>query len=206
METLENFYVRVVSPPLVALVVGTGTAIFLASFYPPLAAVLIGFFLGLGFLLPLSSLLLGREPGKALITLRADLNIRLVDGIQGLPDILAYGRADDMLTQIAITGQEYGQAQKRMARISGFHSGLATLLTNLGLWLVVYLTIPQVTNGYIPGPDVGRVGLADTGILRSCHSPARLPRRCGKVCRLQQEGYLRLWMRNLRLKRMESRE
>ena len=145
VETLENFYVRVVSPPLVALVIGIGTSIFLASFYPPLAAVLIGFFLVLGFFLPLSSLLLGRKPGKALVTLRADLNTRLVDGIQGLADILAYGRADDHAAQIAGIGQEYGQAQKRMARISGFHSGLATLLTNLGLWLVVYLTIPQVT-------------------------------------------------------------
>lgn len=159
VETLENFYVRVVSPPLVALVIGTGTAIFLASFYPPLAAVLIGFFLTLGFLLPLSSLLLGRKPGKALISLRADLNTRLVDGIQGLADILAYGRAGDHAAQIAITAREYGGAQKRMARISGFHSGLATLLTNLGLWLVVYLTIPQVTDGHIAGPMLAALAL-----------------------------------------------
>ena len=159
VETLENFYVRVVSPPLVALVIGAGTAIFLASFYPLLAAVLVSFFLGLGLLLPLSSLLFGRKPGKALITLRADLNTRLVDGIQGLADILAYGSAENHAAQIALTGQEYGLAQKRMARISGFHSGLSTFLTNFGLWLVVYLTIPQVTDGHIAGPMLAALAL-----------------------------------------------
>ena len=159
VETLENFYVRVVSPPLVALIIGAGTAIFLAAFHPPLAAVLIGFFLILGFLLPLSSLILGRKPGRVLITLRSDLNTRLVDGIQGLADILAYSRADDHAAQIAAIGQEYGQVQKRMARISGFHSGLAAFLTNLGLWLVVYLTIPQVTAGNISGPMLAALAL-----------------------------------------------
>jgi ATP-binding cassette subfamily C protein CydCD len=159
IETLENFYVRVVSPPLVALLTGIGVAIFLASFYPLLATVLIGFFLGLGFFLPLSSLILGRKPGKALVSLRADLNTRLVDSIQGLADIRAYGRADDHAAQIARTGQEYGQAQKHMARISGFHSGLTTLLTNLGLWMVVYLIIPQVTDGHIAGPMLASLAL-----------------------------------------------
>ena len=159
IETLENFYVRVVSPPLVALVIGAGTAIFLASFYPLLAAVLLSFFLGLGLLLPLSSLLFGRKPGKALITLRADLNTRLVDGIQGLADILAYGSAENHAAQIALTGQEYGLAQKRMARISGFHSGLSTFLTNLGLWMVVYLTIPQVTDRHVAGPMLATLAL-----------------------------------------------
>jgi ATP-binding cassette subfamily C protein CydCD len=157
--TLENFYVRVVSPPLVALVIGTGLSIFLASFYPPLAAVSSGFFLILGVILPLSSLLLGREPGRAIIALRSELNTRLVDGIQGLADILAYGRAGDHAAQIAVTARAYGGAQKRMARISGFHSGLAALLTNFGLWLVVYLTIPQVNNGHIPGPMLASLAL-----------------------------------------------
>ena len=37
VETLENFYVRVVAPPLTALLVGLFTALFLAGFDPRLA-------------------------------------------------------------------------------------------------------------------------------------------------------------------------
>lgn len=46
-----------------------------------------------------------------------------------------------------------------MARISGIHSGLGTFLTNLGLWLVLLLTIPQVTNGNIRGVMLGTFAL-----------------------------------------------
>jgi len=159
VETLENFYVRIVAPPLVALLTAVGVSLFLASYYPPLAAVSIGCFLVLGLLLPLSALRLGREPGRALVTLRAQLNTRLLDGIQGLADLLAYGRADDQAAQITALGREYGQAQKRMALLSGFHSGVAALLTHLGLWLVVYLAIPQVNNGHIPGPMLAALAL-----------------------------------------------
>jgi ATP-binding cassette subfamily C protein CydC len=159
VETLENFYVRVVAPPLVALLTALGVSIFLASFYPPLAPVSIGFFLGLGLILPLISQLLSRRPGKALIVLRADLNTQLVDGIQGLADILAYNRATDRLHLISETGHAYGQAQRHMARISGLQSALTLVLTNLGMWTVLYLTIPLVSDGRLQGVMLGTLAL-----------------------------------------------
>jgi len=159
VETLENFYVRVVAPSLVALLTALGVSIFLASFYPVLAIVLIGFFLGIGLILPFISQLLSRRPGKALIKLRSELHIQLVDGIQGLPDILAYGRATDRLKLIAETGNTYGQVQRQMARISGLQSLLVILLTNLGMWTVLYLTIPLVSGGQLSGVMLGTLTL-----------------------------------------------
>ena len=159
VETLENFYVRVVAPSLVALLTALGVAIFLASFYPVLAIVLIGFFLGIGLILPLISQLLSRRPGKALVELRSELHTQLVDGIQGLPDILAYGRAADRLELIAKTGNAYSQVQRQMARISGMQSALGILLTNLGMWTVLYLTIPLVTDGSLSGVMLGTLAL-----------------------------------------------
>jgi len=134
--------VRVVAPPLVALLTALGVSIFLASFYPPLAIVLIGFFLGLGLILPLLSRLLSRKPGKALINLRSELHTQLVDGIQGLPDILAYNRAADKLALIAETSHAYGLAQRRMGAHQRIAIALTVLLTNLGMWTVLFLTIP----------------------------------------------------------------
>src|SRR5678816_1339754 len=43
--------------------------------------------------------------------------------------------------------------------INGIHSALGTLLTNLGLWLVLVLTIPQVTAGNIKGVMLGTFAL-----------------------------------------------
>jgi ATP-binding cassette subfamily C protein CydC len=159
VETLENFYVRVVSPPLAAVIVGIFTSIFLASFHPILAPVFLIFFLSLGLVLPALAQIVSRKPAEQTITLRADLHIRLVDGIQGMADLLAYGRADERLTQISSIGLDYGNAQRRMARVAGFHSSLSTLLTNLGLWTILFLCIPQVTNGNLAGPMLASLTL-----------------------------------------------
>jgi ATP-binding cassette subfamily C protein CydCD len=159
VETLENFYVRAISPSLTAILVGLSVSLFFASFYPMIAFVLVGFFLALGLVLPLLSQLVSRTPGQRLITHRADLQTQLVDGIQGLADLLAFSRGEDRASLIASTGKDYGTTQKRMARISGVHSALVTLLTNLGLWLVLFLVIPQVAAGNIQGVMLGTFAL-----------------------------------------------
>jgi ATP-binding cassette subfamily C protein CydC len=82
-----------------------------------------------------------------------------VDGIQGLADLLAFGRGADRLKQIAFTGDTYSSTQKQMARISGFHSALSTFITSFGLWLVLMIVIPQVTAGDINGVMLGTFAL-----------------------------------------------
>ncbi|MGE5377476.1 MAG: thiol reductant ABC exporter subunit CydD [Bacteroidota bacterium] len=159
VETLENFYVRVISPSLTAVFTGLGVAFFFSFFYPPIAFVLIAFFLLLGLILPLLSQIASRNPGRHLIHQRADMQTQLVDGIQGIADILAFGRGQDRASQVAKTSVSYGSTQKQMARISGSHSALMTLLTNLGLWVVLVLVIPQVTAGQINGVMIGTFAL-----------------------------------------------
>lgn len=159
VETLENFYVRVVSPPLTAAIVGIFTSIFLASFYPILAPVFLIFFLSLGIVLPAIAQITSRKSAEQTITLRGDLHTRLVDGIQGMADLLAYGHADERLAQIASNGLDYGNAQRRMAQVTGVHAGLSTLLTNLGMWTILFLCIPQVTNGNLAGPMLASLTL-----------------------------------------------
>jgi ATP-binding cassette subfamily C protein CydCD len=159
VETLENFYVRVISPSLTAVLIGLIVAIFFASFFPPIALVLIGFFLILGLLLPILTQLASRQPGRQGIMQRAEIQSQLVDGIQGIADLLAFGRGGDRLQKISILGKAYGGTQKQMARINGLHSAFGTLFTNLGVWLVLFLVIPQVTAGKIQGVMLGTFAL-----------------------------------------------
>jgi ATP-binding cassette subfamily C protein CydCD len=159
VETLENFYVRVISPSLTALLISLSVSLFFASFYQPIALVLIGLFLTLGLILPVLTQMMSRTPGQKLIAQRADIQSQLVDGIQGLADLLAFGRGADRLDQIALAGDTYGSTQKQMARISGFNSALATFITNFGLWLVLLIVIPEVTGGHISGILLGTFAL-----------------------------------------------
>jgi ATP-binding cassette subfamily C protein CydCD len=159
VDTLENFYVRVIAPPLTALLVVIGTSIFLAFHDPRLSALLFGFFLLLGLVLPIFSQAMGRQPGRSLILQRGELHVQLVDGIQGLADILAFGRGRNRVAQICATGEKYADAQKHMARISSSSSGLSTFLTNFALWLILLISIPRVAAGQLNGTLLASLAL-----------------------------------------------
>lgn len=159
VETLENFYVRVVSPPLVALLVSLGTSFVLALYQPWLGWVLLGFLVTLGVFAPLLAGLLGRTPGRELIALRAELHNQLVDGVQGMADLLAFGRQRDRIQKITDLGADYANLQRRMGWLTGFNDALGVWLPNLALWTVLVLAIPHVISGQIPGVMLASLGL-----------------------------------------------
>ncbi len=149
--TLENFYVRAVAPPLVAAVIAAGMTIFFGRYDLTLAWVYLAFTLALGIGVPLLSWTLSRCLGTELISRRAALQSRLVDGIQGLADLLAFGRGADYSESLAADGKAYGQTQRHLASLTGSSSALTTLLVNLGLLAVLALVIPLVAAGQVSG-------------------------------------------------------
>ncbi|MBI4730691.1 MAG: thiol reductant ABC exporter subunit CydD [Chloroflexi bacterium] len=151
VETLENFYVRAVAPPMVALVISIGTALFLTQYAAPLAWMYLGFAGLLGVLLPILTRLLSRKPGAALTDLRYALRVRAVDYVQGLADLLAFGRGADFRRRLQAEGLDYGRAQRRMAQVSGLSSAGGVLLSNLGMLAVLTLAIPLVSSGRLDG-------------------------------------------------------
>ena len=151
VEMLENFYVRVVAPPLVATVVAAGMMIFFSRVDLHLAWVYLAFTLVLGMAVPLLSWTLSRRSGIELVLRRAALQARLVDGIQGLADLLVFGRGSDYSESLVADGSSYGQTQRHLASLTGFSNALTTLLVNLGMLAVLALAIPLVATGRISG-------------------------------------------------------
>jgi ATP-binding cassette subfamily C protein CydC len=151
IETLENFYVRAIVPPLAAVLVTVLACWILGSFSPWLALVLLVFLLLTGVALPLTTRWLSRQPGALSIEARASLNATLVDGIQGMADMLAYGQAAAFQGEVkTLTGQLH-HSQERLALIRGMGNGLAALFTGLAGLTVLLLAIPLVTGGAIEG-------------------------------------------------------
>ncbi|MBE3119321.1 MAG: thiol reductant ABC exporter subunit CydC, partial [Candidatus Atribacteria bacterium] len=151
VETLENFYVRVVAPPLVATVIAAGMTIFFGRYDLYLAWIYLAFTLVLGVGVPLLSWTLSRRAGTELVSRRAALQARLVDGILGLADLLVFGRGTDYSESLVEDEKAYGQTQRHLASLTGFSSALTTLLVNLGMLAVLALTIPLVATGQVSG-------------------------------------------------------
>lgn len=160
VETLENFYVRVVSPPMVALVVAAGMIAFFVHFEARLAIAYLAFLIVLEVGLPVLFWTLSQRAGRELVLQRAGLQSRLVDGIQGLADLLVFGREHSYLESLTACGRDYNKTQRKLASLTGFSSALTVLLVNLGMLAVLVISIPLVTEGKIPGAMLATLTLA----------------------------------------------
>ena len=172
VETLDNLYVRVLAPPLVALIVVLAVAVFIGSFSPWLGVILAGFLLSIGVGLTALSLGLNHKPGQMLTDGRALLRADLVDAVQGLPDLAAFGQEKTWLAKVKAAGERLGKVQIRMARLSGIQSGLNSLLVGLGVWVLLVVSIPLVTTGAMNGIYLAVIVL---GAMASFEAVQNLP-------------------------------
>ncbi|MGQ9832665.1 MAG: thiol reductant ABC exporter subunit CydD [Candidatus Villigracilaceae bacterium] len=159
VEALENFYVRVVAPPLVALVIVSGTALFLGNYEARLGWTYLGFALLLGLGLPLLNRLLSRKIGRALTDLKSALRTQTVDYLQGLADLIAFGQGSNFRARLQATGQDYGDAQRQMAQVTGLSSAAGVFFTQLGMWSVLALSIPLVNSANLAGVMLATLAL-----------------------------------------------
>jgi len=160
IETLEHFYVQVIAPPVVALLVAASMWVFMGSYDARLAYTLLAFLLAVGVGVPLGARWLSRDLGKVIIESRAELNVALVDGIQGMADLLAYGQEDRQSALVSERSREVIGAQRRMARITGLSDALNSLLANLGMVAVIAVAIPMVRAGRFSGVQLAVLALA----------------------------------------------
>lgn len=160
IDTLENFYLRVLAPPAVAALVTGMMAIFFSAFDRRLALALVVYLALAGIGVPLLTRRLGRRAGRGLVAVRADLNAALVDGVQGLPDLVAYGQAERQTQMIRSLSASIREQQARMARIGGLDAALGALLTGLAVLTVLALAIPLVSAGQLDGVLLAVLALA----------------------------------------------
>ncbi|MFN2242712.1 MAG: thiol reductant ABC exporter subunit CydC [Anaerolineae bacterium] len=149
--TLENLYLRVLAPPLVALLAVLLATLLMGAFDPRLGLTLLVFLLLAGIGLPLLTRRMGRKTGLRLVGVRAELTGLLVDGIQGVADLLASGAEGRHLRRLERLSRELGGLQGRMARIGGAQAALSGLLMNLATLAVLAVAIPLVIKGELDG-------------------------------------------------------
>lgn len=172
IETLQDFFLRVLSPPLTALVVGIGMGWWLWSFSPLLAAAFGSLWLVTGVILPLLIYFLGREPGQALVMRRAELRALLVDGLQGMAEVVAYGQELRLRAEVSRAGQALAVAQKKLAGVTGLQASLGQFLANITLWVILVLAIGLVEVGRLSGVELAMLAL---GTLAAFEAVLTLP-------------------------------
>ncbi len=151
IDTLEDFYVRVIAPPIVAVLVTIFAGILLGAFDPVLGLVLVGFLVVAGVVLPLVAGRSSRDPARALVATRAELSAMLVDEVQGMADLVALDRAADHRARILALGTELDRAGDRLALVRSTTSAVAGTLAGLAAVAVLAVGAGLVAAGRLDG-------------------------------------------------------
>ncbi|HET7270364.1 MAG TPA: thiol reductant ABC exporter subunit CydC [Rubrobacter sp.] len=163
VEELQNVYLRIVAPAAIAAITSLLTFFLLCTFGPALAFAALGFLIATGIGVPILVSRLARGLGRKHLELRGELNARIVDGIQGAQDLLAFGREEDQDRDIAALDRKLGRLQGRMAFITGLHDALGDLMMNLAMLAVLVLAIPLVAAGEVRGVYLAFLALVVLG-------------------------------------------
>lgn len=151
IEVLQEFYVRLVAPPVVAALTTVGVGLFAGNFNAGVGWSLVAGLIAGGWILPLCLYLAGRNPAMALTQNRSRLNGKLVEALQGMPEWVAFGHANSLSRELGHLQEAYHQTQERLARVGALGSAAGSLVMNLTAWCVVILVIPLVHTGKLDG-------------------------------------------------------
>ena len=172
VETLDHFYVNVVAPPLVAVAIAAGMFAFLWSFSIKLAVAFLIMFAIAAIVAPWFASCLSRGLGKKIVNTRSELNIALIDGIQGLADLIAFGQAEKHKIFIDRLNKKLSFTELKMAWISALNNGLQVLLANLALVVVLAVAIPLANDQLLKGVTLAVLAM---GTLAAFEATQNLP-------------------------------
>jgi ATP-binding cassette subfamily C protein CydC len=160
IDALDNLYLRVLSPSIVALVTSILVVIFLGLFDPLMALSVAMFLVIAGFGVPAIGLRLAGFSGHELARHISNLRIRIVDALQGLPELLVFGAYPQQIDLVKQSNLALLKVQLRMSHIRGVSFALVTVFSGLAVLSALYLAVIQVNHETLNGPALALVLLA----------------------------------------------
>ncbi|MGF1586430.1 MAG: thiol reductant ABC exporter subunit CydC [Bacteroidales bacterium] len=164
IETLQNVYLRVISPVIVAIIISIFTFTGLVFFDKTLALVTLAFFIINGTVAPYMASYLAKGRGKDNVDTRTNMKVFLVDRLQGLQDLIWMGRKESTMAEFNEMQDKLDQIQHKNAGTSGLMDGLNNLMAHMAMFTILVLSIPLVVNGEIKGVILAALTL---GVLSS---------------------------------------
>ncbi len=160
INTLEEFFVRAVSPPLIWMFVIASASTLLAIFSIQLSLILLVFQLIAGLITPLIVRSVSQSAERTMINKRAELSAILVDSIQGMAELKVFNASGVQHCKVTKVNQAIAEIQLKLGNISGIESAAENVLAHLASWLILVFATPLVTTGQISGVFLGTLMLA----------------------------------------------
>jgi ATP-binding cassette subfamily C protein CydCD len=151
VETLQNFFVRILAPPFVALMIVIGMVVWLSVFSNTLTLVVLAFMFLVGMILPFAIQRISHTANQQLVQARAELTTQLVDDLQGIADLVAFGQSDLFAVQVHQSNLKLIRAQKQMLVLAGAQNAASNWFVHAATLCTLVIVIPLVTTAQVAG-------------------------------------------------------
>jgi len=155
VESLRDLLIRAVAPPVVAILVGLATAVVLGATAVELALVFVAAYVTAALVIPVATLWAARDTAGRVTAARAELATAVADGIEGMADLLGFGRERDQRRRVDELSRSVSDLREGGARIEAAGDAAVTFAAHATVWVVLLVAIPMVGGGRVTG-----VGLA----------------------------------------------
>ncbi|MDM0014630.1 thiol reductant ABC exporter subunit CydC [Variovorax sp. J22P168] len=160
VDTLQHAYLRLYVPLLTALACTTVVVAFFAWRSVAAAIVLFALMVTAGVIVPLIVRRASAAPGAAAVKAHAALRVALVDALQGMGDLAAYGANGLKAKEIAAIGDDLAAQQKRAGAFTVSAEGVVGLCAGLAMWLTALIAIAATGDGALGPAEVPMLALA----------------------------------------------
>ena len=154
IDTLNNFYLRVFTPFLVAGLATLLMAGFFALYAWSVGLALFVLLALTGLLLPLLSERLGAGSSREVTRLQAEMRTQVIDALQGMGEILTANAAERVQGRFLQENAALLERQRRLAGVAGIGTAGMGFMANLTLWVILLLAIPLVARHTLPHAEL----------------------------------------------------
>lgn len=159
IESLQNFFIRCLGPPLVGLLIGVGTSCFLCFFSSALALIFAGFY-ALSLLgLPYLAWRLAETEGKRSHHLKATLSEELVEMIQNSAEFKLAGAMETRVENWIRLSRRLSRIEEISALRDGLSTGMGLVVQHGAVLAVLVIGIPLVEQASLSGPVLAALAL-----------------------------------------------
>lgn len=155
VDAVQDLFIRGVTPPLVAALVGAGTVLAATAVFAPVGLVLGVGLLVAGVLVPWAAVRLSERLARRQAAARSTLTVGFADLVDGSAELVAFGQADAALARLDAADERVLRLARRAAGVSAFGTGAGGLVAGLTAFAVLLVAVDAQSDG-----GLSRVGLA----------------------------------------------
>ncbi len=159
ISTLENLYIRILSPISVAIIAVFLYALFLGRYDTKLQLTEVSLLLLAGLVIPVIINRLAKKSGERLNQTSSQLRNSAIDSVQGMGELLIYGAAESQIEKTRSLSNSLIKDQQTQAKLTGFSQGFVGLSANLAMWLILLISIPMVNSGTLEPAHLAMLAL-----------------------------------------------